>query len=159
MERSGNKANTAPFIGISAALVLLTACATQEIILKQTPSGHAEGTFAGASPDQVKSRIQFGCARRGWAVYASSLSQVVCGYELQGSREEWGARLVIGNLDGAKLVHKRKFVIDTNPSGSNTLVYEWLEAQPELGTPRQVEVLRNSHRNAAQQFLWSLGAN
>ena len=141
----------------SILALLLSACVTQQSLIKSTASGYPEGVFSNASLDSVRSKLIDGCSSRGILVQEASGNQVVCGKTMEGG-DAVLAQLLVGNSYSTTPERKIRFIIYQTGSNVKVTAQQWIESQMALGQVRRQELNGNNHKNDIQNFLFSLGA-
>ncbi|WP_146124107.1 hypothetical protein [Burkholderia multivorans] len=135
-----------------AALPFLFGCATQQPLMKETPSGHPETTFEGASLSEAQNMLINQCSRIGGMVTETNPNMVVCSKTLQGQQAVF-AQMLLGNAYSSTPVDRIRFVLDSTDSGVHVTAYEWVETTMPFGKVNSAELTSNNARNGLQGTL------
>lgn len=138
------------------AASVLVGCASQKL-LKETPSGRAEGVFTGVGLNWVSSRLAGVCMNDGSMVEQPNQNTVICSKTMTGGQAVM-AQMAVGNSYSTTPVQKVRFSMVPQPDGVRVVAFQWVESQMAFGQIRQQELNANHQRNDLQQLLWSLGA-
>lgn len=138
-------------------VVLMAGCAAQQPILKETPSGRAEGVFLDTTTDRVRDRLVGFCSNNGAMVEEATETQVVCSRTMQGGQAVM-AQMIVGNSYSTTPEQKVRFVLSRQPDGVRVVIYQWVESQMAMGQVRRQELNSSNQRNDMQRVLWGMGA-
>lgn len=131
---------------------LLSACVSQEPLIKQTESGKSEGNYPGKTKEQVKDALVARCARFGNMVFESSDSSVICGKQ----SDSVLAQMAVGNAYSTPATFKVKFTIAKINDAVKVWADMWIESQMPGGQLNQMPVSDNNDRNMVQKALDNL---
>ncbi|MFP3798445.1 hypothetical protein [Paraburkholderia sp. SIMBA_027] len=135
-----------------AALPVLFGCATQQALLTDTPSGHPETTFDGATLPEVQNKMIGLCSRIGAGVTETNSNIVVCTKTVQGQQAVM-AQLLLGNSYSTTPVDRLRFILDASGSSVHVTAYESIETVMPFGQVHSADLTSNSARNGLQSAL------
>ena len=145
------------FLTAVLATIVLTSCAAQQPLLKQTASGYPEGVFQSTNVDTVRSKIMNACSSMGVMVQEATGNQVTCSKRLEGSQAIL-AQFAIGNSYSTPPEQKVKFIIYQIGPDVKVTAQQWVETQMPYGQMRRMELNSNDQNNGIQQMLFNVGA-
>ncbi|MCM2340110.1 hypothetical protein [Rhodoferax sp.] len=136
---------------------IVTACAQQQILLKQTSSGYPEGVFKNTNVESIRSKLLDACSIRGYLVHEATGNQVVCGKTMSGTEAVF-AQMLVGNSYSTTPEQRIKFIVYQSGSNVKVTANQWIESQMAMGQVRRQELNSNNQNNSIQQLLFSMGA-
>lgn len=139
-------------------VMLLSACVSDQALIKPTSSGYAEGVFKNETLDSVKNKLIGACSKGGAMIEEVSDNLVVCSKVMDGTKALF-AQALIGNSSSTRPIGKIRFVMYSENSVVNVTADQWIETQMALGQVRRVELNSHASQNALQTILDKLGAN
>lgn len=144
------------FVGLAIA-ALLSACATQAPLYKETQSGRAEATMEGVTLDEMRNEIILGCTRNGMEV-ESGTNAVTCGKREEGGRG-FAAQMLIGNAYSGTPYTKVKFTFAQTGNDVFVVAEPWLEIGMGFGETKRIPITNVAMRNDLQKGLDTAAAN
>ncbi|MCW7764323.1 hypothetical protein [Photorhabdus luminescens] len=134
---------------------LLSGCANNIPLKKQTQSGKPEGVYTNTTKEAVRDSLVAYCNEKGFMVVESSASSVLCSKETEGGSAIL-TQLMIGNSYSTTPVGKIRFTIGSVNNSIKVWADMWVETQMAMGQMRQMPITDNKSRNAVQEKLDSL---
>jgi len=135
---------------------LFTFSCAHEPLIKTTASGFPEAIFINTTIEEVHSKIINGCTLNGLTIYETNKNYVICG-KLTSGFDAVLANLAIGNRYSTTPEVKARFTIFQHGNDVKVVAQQWIETQTAFGQRRVEPLNHNKHKNAIQQFLFSLG--
>lgn len=133
-------------------MVILSGCANQEPLHKQTASGKPEGIYSGVSKVAVKDSLVRFCNNNGFMVYESNDSSVICGKQREGGSAVL-TQALIGNSYSTTPVDKVRFTIASEEKNTKVWADMWVETQMAMGQTQQMPLTDNQSKNFIQYVL------
>ncbi|NHB94445.1 hypothetical protein C5469_20830 [Photorhabdus cinerea] len=135
--------------------VLLSGCANNVPLKKQTQSGKPEGIYTNTTKEAIRDLLVAYCNEKGFMVVESSTSSVLCSKETEGGSAIL-TQLMIGNSYSTTPIGKIRFTIGSVNDSIKVWADMWVETQMAMGQMRQMPITDNKSRNAVQEKLDSL---
>jgi len=137
--------------------LLLSACVTAPVLLKQTSSGFPEGEFQNTDLDNAKTKIMEGCNNYQLSIIDTGSNHVTCGKDMAGS-DAFLANMIIGGRGATNPQQRVKFTVFKVGNNTKVTARQWIESQSAFGQTRQHDLNDAKKRNDIQGFLTSIGA-
>lgn len=137
---------------LALSIALLSGCANQEALIKQTNSGKPEGEYPGKNKVQVKDALVISCNEQSWIVFESSDSTVICGKE----NNNVLAQMAVGNAYSTQAMSKVRFSIAEISDSTKVWANMWIESQMPGGQVNQLPLESNQAKNTIQRQLNSI---
>lgn len=136
---------------VVVSALVLSACAAQPALVKNTGSGNAETTFRNVSPDRVKNEIVVACMKTGAEVTSDQYS-VTCAKRNDGTKGMM-AQALLGNGFSQTPWEKLRFTIA--PTGNDVFVtaVAWMEMTMGFGEVKRIPYDGNAMQNQMQTML------
>lgn len=138
-------------VALSSALIL-SGCANQESLKKQTASGKPEAEYPGKTKEQVKDALLNYCNGKGLTVFESTDSLVVCGK----AADSVMAQMLVGNAYSTEAMAKIRFTIASVNNTPKVWSDMWLESQMPGGQINQLQSKNVKDINSVQNMLDNL---
>lgn len=132
--------------------MLLSGCAHETPLNKQTQSGKPEGIYKNETKDKVQSALVSMCNSKGFMVYGADQNSVVCGKQMDGMSGVM-AQALIGNAYSTPPIYKTRFTISQINNDTKVWADMWIETQMAMGQLQQMPVDSNDVKNNIQQAL------
>ncbi|QCT21742.1 hypothetical protein FEM41_19840 [Jejubacter calystegiae] len=137
---------------IGFAALVLSGCANQPKLIKETQSGKPEGFYTSTTKEKVKDALINYCNNQGLTIYGADNSSVICGREQQGGSAIF-TQALIGNAYSTTPVSKVRFTISQINNDVKVWADMWVETQMAMGQVQQMQVTSNDVKNIIQQRL------
>lgn len=142
---------------LALGALLLSGCASQEQLKKQTASGKPEAVYKNTQKSQVKDWLTELCSSTGFMISESSDTTLTCSKQQQGG-EAALTQVLIGNAYSTTPVNKTKFTLAQINADTKVWADMWVETQMAFGQMQQVPITNNNVRNRVQDALDQLAA-
>lgn len=139
-------------IALALGVMLLSGCAGQEPLKKQTASGKPEAEYPGKTKAQVKDALVVFCNSKGLNVFEATDTNVVCGKPTDSVL----AQMMVGNAYSTPAMAKLRFTIASVNETPKVWSDMWIESQMPGGQVNQVASTSNKDKNSVQAILDNL---
>lgn len=140
---------------IFISIALLSGCASQVELKKQTASGKPEGIYQNVSQEKVQNALVSRCNDKGFMVLESTPTNVLCEKEVQGGGSIM-AQLMVGNAYSTPAKSKLRFSISKVGNDVKVWADPWIESQMPGGQVNKMSMTGNDVKNSIQSSLDSL---